>query len=113
SRPMSETVTMMSGFALQGAIEPVLIPAFERQSGARVDARWSPTTLVVKTLAAGEKADVVVLADEAIDELGQQGVVDPDSRATLANATVGIAVLKGQLRPDISTPNAFRKALLD
>ncbi len=47
---MADTLVFMSGFALQGAIEPIVIPGFERDTGVRVDARWTPTTLAVKAL---------------------------------------------------------------
>lgn len=110
---MTETVTMRGGYALQGVIEPILIPAFERQAGARVSAVWEPTSMIVKALKAGERSDVVVLADEAIDELAGLGFIAPRTRTPLANAILGLAVGRGQPKPDIATPDAFRRALLD
>ncbi|MGV6872086.1 substrate-binding domain-containing protein [Pseudochelatococcus sp. B33] len=109
---MTDAVIMMSGFALQKAIEPVIIPAFERETGVRVDARWSPTTLIVKGIDEGAEGDVVVLADEAIDDLAARGLLIPETRFALADATVGLAVLGGQPKPDIGTTDAFRQAIL-
>jgi molybdate transport system substrate-binding protein len=66
----------------------------------------------VKALNEGAKADVVVLADEAINDLATKGILIPESRVALADAAVGIAVLRGKPKPDIATTEAFRQAVL-
>lgn len=109
---MADALVFMSGFALQGAIEPIVIPGFERDTGVKVDARWTPTTLAVKALNEGTAADVVVLADPAIDDLCARGILIPETRVALADAMVGLAVLAGKPKPDIATTEAFRQAVL-
>lgn len=109
---MTDAVIMMSGFALQKAIEPVIIPAFEKRTGISVDARWTPTTLVMKAIDEQAECDVVVLADEAIDDLAARGLLLPETRFALADAILGLGVLHGQPKPDISTTEAFRDAIL-
>ena len=49
---------------------------------------------------------------EAIDGLMQQGKVTAASRVDLARSGIGVAVRKGAPKPDISTPEAFKRALL-
>jgi len=109
---MTDSVIFMSGFAVQGALEPSILPDFERETGITVDARWMPTTLVVNSLSEGAEADVLVLAESAIDELAAKDIVVPESRVALADAMVGLAVPAGKPKPDISTTEAFRQAVL-
>lgn len=107
-----DTVLIMSGIALRGAFEATVLPGFERASGLRTHVRWDPTTLLMKDIAAGERADVVVLTEEAIGQLAAQGVVERDSSVLVARAVLGLAVRKGEAKPDISTTPAFKRALL-
>jgi molybdate transport system substrate-binding protein len=110
---MAESLTVLSGLAVQGAVERFIRPAFEKGTGIRLDVRWEPTTLIMKAMAAGDKADVVIVSDEAAGELAQQGKTLPDGQAKLALAVLGVAVKAGAKKPDVSTSDAFRKALLE
>lgn len=109
---MSESVILMSGFALQGAIESDILPIFERDTGISIDARWAPTTLAVEALNRHAEVDVVVLADDAIESLAVKGTVLLETIVALASATIGLGVRKGESKPDISTVDAFRASLL-
>lgn len=61
---------------------------------------------------AGEAFDLVVLAADAIDKLIASGHVVAGSRADLVRSAVAVAVKRGAPRPDISTENALRSAVL-
>jgi molybdate transport system substrate-binding protein len=61
---------------------------------------------------AGEPFDVAILGPAQIEELIGAGKVVPDTRATIGRVGMGLGVRKGGPRPDISTPEAFRQALL-
>ena len=106
-----DTITIMSGLATRGAFD-LLLPDFERASGIKTEVQWNPTTVIMKAIAAGERADVVVLTDKAIGELAAQGAVAGESRVDLADAILGLGVPRGAPKPDISTTDAFRQALL-
>jgi molybdate transport system substrate-binding protein len=56
-------------------------------------------------------ADLVTHYPETIDDLITQGKV-VGSRVDFARAGVGVAVKAGAPKPDISTPEAFRRAML-
>jgi molybdate transport system substrate-binding protein len=66
---------------------------------------------LAKRVADGEAGDLVVLAG-GIDDLIRQRRVVPASRMDIARARIGVAVRKGAAKPDISSPEAFRRALL-
>ena len=61
----------------------------------------------------GETADLVILSESAIAELAKLGFVVPDSIADLGRTVTGVVVREGAPEPDISTPEAFRQALLN
>jgi molybdate transport system substrate-binding protein len=105
------TITIMSGLATRGAFDQ-LLPEIERTKGLKATVQWNPTTVIMKAIAAGERADIVVVTDKAIDELAAQGAVVPDSKVDLGDALLGLGVLRGKPKPDISTTDGFRQAVL-
>ena len=59
----------------------------------------------------GEGADLIVVDRKVLDELIKQGKVAP-GRTDVARTGIGIAVRKGAPKPDVSSPEALRRALL-
>ena len=88
-----------------------LLPPFERANGHLVRATYGPSGALIRRFDAGERADVFVTDSLAIDALIKQGKVVP-ARVDLARTGIGIAVRKGAPRPDVSTPEALKHALL-
>ena len=88
-----------------------IIPQFEHQSGHTVRTLYAPPGALLKHFAAGEPADVFLTGREAIDQLIGEGKIVP-GRVDLATTGIGICVRKGAPRPDVSTPEAFKRALL-
>jgi molybdate transport system substrate-binding protein len=94
-----------------------LVPEFERSAHNKVvtvsgaSLGDGPTTIPSR-LARGEAADVVILADEALVELVKRGMVLPDSRVPLVRSSIAMAVRAGAPKPDISSLDALRRALL-
>jgi molybdate transport system substrate-binding protein len=102
----------MSTLGLLAALQE-LAPHYQGRSGVRIDAACAPTRTLLDRIAAGERADVAIVVSEAIERLIADGVLLPESRADLAISRVGIAVRAGDPKPDISTVEAFRCAILD
>jgi len=105
-------LSLMSALAVRGAFENGILPAFQAETGIQVVPEWTPTTVIMSKLAAGERADVVVVIVDSMDRLVEQGLVDPASRVELAHSRLGLAVPAGAPHPDISTMEAFTQALL-
>ncbi len=72
---------------------------FEAASGVRIDADFAPTLALLERLRGGEGADVVILTQEALDDLAAEGTVVRGSCADLARSFVGIAVKAGARIP--------------
>jgi molybdate transport system substrate-binding protein len=102
---------VISGGAPQGALA-VLTPMFEQASGNKVHFTFTVLTALQQKLAAGEKIDIAIVPIPVADKLVASGVVVPDHRATLGVVSVSMIVREGAPRTDISTPEAFRQALL-
>ena len=89
-----------------------LVPQFEKAAGHTVVTTWSGTTAIMQKVAAGEQYDLVVISSTEMEELIRQGKIVAGSRVDLAKSGIGIAVRKGAPRPDVSTADALKKALL-
>src|ERR1700756_3717660 len=88
-----------------------VIPPFERADGHSVRALYAPPGALLKHFAAGEPADIFLTGREAIDQLIGEGKIVP-GRVDLATTGIGICVRKGAPEPDVSTPEAFKRAML-
>jgi molybdate transport system substrate-binding protein len=89
-----------------------LAPQFEKASGHKVTTVFTGTLDALKRLSNGETYDLLIMARQQIDELSQSGKVIAGSRTDVAKSGVGVAVGKGKPKPDISTVDALKKALL-
>ncbi|HEY6720838.1 MAG TPA: substrate-binding domain-containing protein [Burkholderiales bacterium] len=73
---------------------------------------WAGTADIMKRMKAGESVDLVVISAASLDELAKLGKIAPGSSVDLAKSGVGVAVRKGAPRPDISSGEALKRALL-
>ncbi|HEX9431574.1 MAG TPA: substrate-binding domain-containing protein [Burkholderiales bacterium] len=101
----------LSTIAVQSAMEE-LIPHFEKASGHKVHVAFGLGVAMAKRVQDGEAADFVLGPRSAIDGLAKAGKLAPGSDAALARSSVAVAVRKGAPKPDISTPDALKRALL-
>jgi molybdate transport system substrate-binding protein len=108
---MAELV-VFSTIGVRSAAEQ-LFAQFDKASGHRLAVTWGTAPMLVKRIEDGDTADVVVLSRSGIDALQKQGRIVTGSVVTLASSGVGIAVKAGAPKPDISTPEALKKTLLD
>jgi molybdate transport system substrate-binding protein len=103
-------VRVLATTAMKSSLD-ALAPQFATASGHTPRIAYGPSGALAQRVADGERVDLVILAG-GIDGLIEQGRVVRDSRADVAAARIGVAVRKGAARPDISSPEAFRRTLL-
>src|SRR5437764_3083168 len=99
-----------------GAVEYImrdLIPPFERASGHKVTMTVLGTGGAVDKIKEGTFADLILLGPPALKELSEAGKVDAKTITPAFNSRIGFAVRAGAKRPEISTPEALKKALLE
>lgn len=87
-------------------------PKFERATGHRLKVSFDSGGVILKRLERGETTDVVMINRSGIERLSGTGRLVQGSVTDLAASVVGVAVRKGAPKPDISTPEAFRRAML-
>ena len=103
---------VISGGGAQRVLQR-LAPQFESMTGNKVELNFAVIGAVQKRLMAGEKVDVVLLPVPLLDGLDKAGGFRTRSRTILGRVAIGVVVREGASLPDISTPDAVRKMLLD
>jgi molybdate transport system substrate-binding protein len=89
-----------------------LAPRFEQVSGTRVELSIAPSGKLVARVRDGEAADVLIANAPNIDALIKEGKVS-GVRVDVAKAEVGLVVRAGAAKPDISSADGVRRALLE
>jgi molybdate transport system substrate-binding protein len=105
------TIRIMSGGAPK-EIFLQLTPLFERQSGHKVHYVFAVMSALRDKLAAGEKADVLVMPTNILDGYQKDNAVRAQGRAVLGLVTINAVVRTGAAKPDLSTPEKVRQAML-
>ncbi|NLP64544.1 substrate-binding domain-containing protein [Paraburkholderia sacchari] len=95
----------------------LLGPKFAAETGNTLDTALGPSMgkspeAIPNRLARGEPADAVIMVGYALDELIKEGKVIPGSRVELADSRIGMVVREGAAKPDISSADGLRQALL-
>jgi len=103
SNPPFSDLSVLSTLAMKGVLEAAA-------PWLRVE--FHATQALLKAIAAGESADVVILTDEGIVELARQGKIVPGSEMKLGSSGVGLAVRAGARKPRIGSMQELKDTLL-
>jgi molybdate transport system substrate-binding protein len=105
-----QEITLIAPGGIRAAIEQ-LIPGFEKKTGYKVKATFGSGLGTKAQITKGEPFDVPI-AQPPYPELLASGNVVKDSAKPLATIALGVAVKQGAPKPDLSTADAVKKALL-
>ena len=89
-----------------------MVPAFERATGHKLSVEYYTANQAVAKVKAGGKADLVIITRPTADGLLKEGKIIPGTDKIVGRSGVGIAIKVGLPKPDISTPEALKRALL-
>jgi molybdate transport system substrate-binding protein len=111
-----EVKVMTSGAFTAAYLE--IVPEFERTTKHTVATAFGASMgnapdSIPSRLSRGEPVDVIIVAGPALDDLIAMRKVVAGSRVDLVRSSIGIAVRAGAPKPDISSVDALRRALLD
>jgi molybdate transport system substrate-binding protein len=102
-------VKILAALAVQGALGPIGA-SFSRDSGHTAQIAYSTVGAIRQRLAAHERADVVILTADAVEDMDRKGQLsDP---TPVAATRTGVAIRDGAASPAIATIEQFRAALL-
>jgi molybdate transport system substrate-binding protein len=105
-------VKVFSTIGVQAALEE-LAPKFEQATGNKPNITWATAAILVKRVQAGETADLMVLTKQSLDALTKDNKATAGADAIFASSGMAVVVKKGAPKPDISTPDAFKQALIN
>jgi len=88
-------------------------PQFEKSTGFKPVVVADVAAVMKRRIESGEPFDLAVLVDFQTDELIAKGKLLADSRADIMSSGIGVAVRRGAPKPDISTVEAFKQAMLN
>jgi molybdate transport system substrate-binding protein len=104
-------IKVLSATAMK-AVLTVLTPEIERTTARKLSVAYTTSGGIAKRVAAGEFADLIILAATEMAGLIALGKVAAGSTAEIARSNIGVGVRKGTPKPDISSAAAFKQALI-
>jgi molybdate transport system substrate-binding protein len=91
----------------------VLTPQIEHSIGRKLAAQFNSSKNLRDMIQAGEPFDAAILTSDVLDDLIKQGKVAAGTRADISRTGMGVGVRVGVPKPDISTPEALKRTLLN
>jgi len=104
-------IKVLSALGIKDVMDD-LGPKFERASGHKLALTFGTLGGVVKMVQGGETADVVIIPRQGIDSIVKDGKAAAGNVTDIARSGVVVVVRKGAPKPDISSPEALKRALL-
>jgi molybdate transport system substrate-binding protein len=89
-----------------------ITPQFEKSSRHKVTTSVGTGGALTARIQKGEAADIVIVPAEQIEQLIVEKRIVPGTHTVVANVSMGIGVRKGAAKPDISTVEALKRALV-
>ena len=105
-------ITVMSGAAVEAGLA-VAAEAFRQQTGNNVQIVYATTPEILRRIGAGETPDVVIATPAALDDLVKSGKIEGTARVPVGRVGIGVAIREGAPKPDVSTTDALKRAVLD
>jgi molybdate transport system substrate-binding protein len=90
-----------------------LIPQMEHAVGRKVTAQYNSSKNIREKIQSGEPFDVAILTTDIIDDLVKQGKIAAGTRVEIARTGMGVGIRAGAARPDVSSSEALKRALLN
>ena len=104
-------ITVVAGGGPLPDVMGTLLPMFEKATGNKVKVSFKGAPEITADLKQGA-ADLVITNTDVVDELAKSGAVTSNGRTLLMISKVAVGVKAGAPRPDVSTPDKLKAALL-
>src|SRR5437868_5072565 len=104
-------ITFLCAAALRPAMT-ALIAEFEAASGHHVVVSYSNIAVVSDRIRSGTGADLVTISPQQWETLQKEGKLS-STRVVIAKIGVGVLVKKGAPKPDVSSSEAVKRALIE
>jgi molybdate transport system substrate-binding protein len=88
-------------------------PQFERTTGYKLAISSDLPGAFARRANAGEPFDILISGSAPVDEWIKEGKIIAGTRADIARSGIGVEVRAGARKPDVSSVEAFKRALLE
>lgn len=102
-------ITVLASPAMKDAYAEIA-PKFP--GGHKVTTTWDGTAAIMKRMKSGQVFDAVIVASDSLEELIDTGRIMAGSRSDIARSGVGVMVRAGAPKPDLSSSEAVKRAIL-
>jgi molybdate transport system substrate-binding protein len=89
-----------------------LAPHFEHMTGNKLSFKFGVAAPLKRDIEAGSVFDLAILTSPGIADLAKQGKIAAGTETPIARSGVGLMVRKGAAKPDLSSPEALKRAVL-
>jgi molybdate transport system substrate-binding protein len=112
--PVAEAVELkvIAGGSMTASLN-ALAPEFEKATGHKLVTHFDSTPNIITRVTSGTPFDVVVVPVDVFKDATAKGRFAPGPTIDIARVGYGVIVRAGAPKPDISTPDALKKTLLD
>jgi molybdate transport system substrate-binding protein len=106
------TIKVYSGNGMSASLGE-LLPSFEREHGCKVEVTFAPAQVMLREVKAGRIADLGLIGSGVMDQVVKLSHIMPASVRVLTRNGIGVGVLAGAPKPDLSSVDSFKRALLN
>jgi molybdate transport system substrate-binding protein len=90
-----------------------ITPQIEQATGRKLAVQFNSSKNLRTKIQAGEPFDAAILTSDVLDDLIQQGKIAAGTRTAISRTGMGVGVRSGAPKPDIATPDALKRTLLN
>jgi molybdate transport system substrate-binding protein len=102
---------VIAGGSMTASLNTLAAP-FEKATGHKLSIHFDSTPNIIARVNSGTPFDVVVVPVDVFKDAAAKARFVPGPTVDIARVGYGVIVRAGASKPDISTPDAFKKALL-
>lgn len=106
----ADDLVVIASNGVKPALEE-LAPHFEHMSGNKVSFKWGVAAVLKRDIEGGTPFDLAILTTAIVADLVKQGKIAAGSETPIARSGVGVMVRKGAAKPDLSSPEALKRAV--
>jgi molybdate transport system substrate-binding protein len=104
-------IKVIAGGSMTASMNALAAP-FEKASGHKLSIHFDSTPNIIARVNSGTPFDVVVVPVDVFKDAAAKARFAPGPTTDIARVGYGVIVRTGAPKPDISTPDAFKNALL-
>ena len=108
----ADDITVLCSNGLKAVVED-LAPKFENTTHQKLVVKYGLAASLEQRIKDGEAFDVAFVTPAVMDHLVADGRISRDTRATVARSGLALAIRTGTRKPDVSSSDAFKRALLN